>query len=199
MLHTSHGKPARSTESSGPIAELALSRERFLAFLQRQTGDRVLAEEILQSGFARALERANSLRDAESAPAWFYRLLRNAVVDHHRRSGAESRALEALAAEPQPPPEQPDARLLSDVCGCLIPLVSSLPESYAEVLREVDLGDASPASFARAHGITRNTATVRLHRARQALLERTRACCGTAPGATCGCGGFDDSRCYPDH
>ena len=175
---------------SRPVVDLVQSRERFLGFLRRQIGDEEVAEEILQLGFARALEREEWLRQAESAPAWFYRLLRNAVVDHYRQHRAESRALELLSSEPLSLPEQPDSRLLADVCGCLLPLLDSLPAAYGDILRAVDLEDGSPAEYARAHGLTRNNATVRLHRARQALLERARTCCGTDPSHGCGCGGF---------
>lgn len=195
MTQSQQTTPSPSCSNSpGPVAELALSRERFLGFLRRQTGDDALAEEILHMGFARALEREESLRDGDSAPAWFYRLLRNAVVDHYRRNSAEHRALEVLRAEPLPPPEQPDAGMLADVCGCLIPLLDSLPEKHSEVLRAVDIGDSSPKEFARAHGISRNNAAVRLHRARQALLEQVRACCGQEADASCGCGGFAELR-----
>ncbi len=178
--------PSPHPVAVGPVAELALSRERFLGFLFRQTGDYALAEEILHNGFARALQAEESLRDEESAPAWFYRLLRNAVVDHHRRIDAEERALRALHREPVAPPEQPDAHILADVCNCLVPLLDSLPESYAEILREVDLKDCSPKEYAEAHGISRNNATVRLHRARQALRERASACCGANCDGHCG-------------
>jgi RNA polymerase sigma factor (sigma-70 family) len=176
-----------SATCDSPVAELAQSRERFLAFLRRQTGDDALAEEILHTGFARALEREDSLRQADSAPAWFYRLLRNAVIDHYRRHGAEHRALEALSAEPQPLPERPDSRLLSDVCSCMLPLVDGLAPAYANVLRAIDVEGATPTEYAAANGLTRNNATVRLHRARQALLNQARACCGPNVGTRCSC------------
>ena len=47
---------------------------------------RETAEDILQEAFGRALTRVDTLRDDESAVAWFYRLLRNAVIDHYRRT-----------------------------------------------------------------------------------------------------------------
>src|SRR5687767_3163928 len=59
---------------------LLTSRRTFLAFLQKRTGSREDAEEILQSAFARALEKGGGLRRDESVVAWFYRLLRNSLV-----------------------------------------------------------------------------------------------------------------------
>jgi RNA polymerase sigma-70 factor (ECF subfamily) len=68
-------------------------------------GSREAAEDILQEAFVRGMGRADALREDESAVAWFYRLLRNAVVDHYRRRGAEERALARFAAEPLTIPE----------------------------------------------------------------------------------------------
>lgn len=50
--------------------------------------------------------------------AWFYRALRNAVVDDYRRNGARSRALAAFAEEVEAS-EAPDAELASVVCQCV--------------------------------------------------------------------------------
>src|SRR5687768_981204 len=52
----------------------------FLKFLEPRVASRTVAEELLQNAFVRALERGGSIRDEESAVAWFYRLLRNALV-----------------------------------------------------------------------------------------------------------------------
>jgi arsenate reductase len=47
---------------------------------------------VLQEAFARSLDKV-PLGSEESAVAWFYRVLRNAVLDHYRRAGASDRAL----------------------------------------------------------------------------------------------------------
>ena len=66
------------------LAALVANRARFLAFLERRVGRRDVAEEILQDAFVRGLARGRTLREDESAIAWFYRLLRNAIVDRAR-------------------------------------------------------------------------------------------------------------------
>ena len=53
---------------------------RFLGFLERRVGSRDEAEDILQEAFVRSIGRTDSLRSPESATAWFYRVLRNALV-----------------------------------------------------------------------------------------------------------------------
>src|ERR1700759_199000 len=84
------------------VARLVAAHREFLAFLEARLPNRATAEEVLQAAFARTLERGGGIRDAESAVAWFYRLLRNALTAHYRHRGAEARALERHAQETLP-------------------------------------------------------------------------------------------------
>lgn len=152
---------------------------RFLAFLKGRVGDRDVAEEILQQAFVKSIDRGGALKDEESAVAWFYRLLRNAMTDHFRRRGAESRALSAVAAEPDAFGGAADEELMRTVCGCVRALVATLKPEYARAVERVDLDEISVQSYAAESGITTNNAGVRLHRAREALRRQVEKCCGT--------------------
>lgn len=167
-------------------------RRAFLTFLERQVGDRDLAEEILQDSLAKAVERLDSLRDQDAAVAWFYRLLRNAVVDHSRRTGAAERTLERYARQLEALTE-PDEQHRDQVCGCLRALVDTLKPEYAVALHQVDLGGRPLEAFAREAGITPNNAGVRVHRARKALRREVLAFC-----RLCAEHGCRDCTCRPD-
>lgn len=158
------------------------SRGRFLAFLLQRVGDRAAAEEILQEAFVRGIERGGSLRSEESAVAWFYRLLRNALADHQRRQGI---ARQTIQPHPTEPEADPDVELGRVVCACIHDLIPTLKPEYAEAVRQVDLGGASVTEYARVAGITANNASVRLHRARTALHERLIQSCGTCTEHGC--------------
>jgi RNA polymerase sigma-70 factor (ECF subfamily) len=175
------------------VARLAQSHRQFLSFLERRVGSRAAAEDILQEAFVRGLRRADTLRDQESAVAWFYRLLRNAITDHDRRRGAEQRALARAATEPAPD-RIPEDELTEAVCQCVRSLVDTLKPEYAHALRRLDLEGASAAEFAREAGITANNAHVRAHRARLALRRQVEKSCGTC--ATHGC---FDCQCRREH
>src|SRR5881398_81596 len=60
------------------LTTLAERRRDFLSFLERRVGHREVAEDVLQEAFARSLDKV-PLGSEESAVAWFYRVLRNAV------------------------------------------------------------------------------------------------------------------------
>lgn len=164
---------------------------RFLSFLERRVGSRDEAEDILQDAFVRSVDRAGSLRDAESATAWFYRVLRNAVIDHYRREGTRSRAVERLAAEAEEPPG-PDEELERVACACVTAMVDTLKPEYGTAIRRVDLEGQTVRGFAEEAGITPTNAGVRLHRAREALRRQLARSCGTCLEhgcLDCTCGG----------
>jgi RNA polymerase sigma factor (sigma-70 family) len=165
---------------------LVENHARFLAFLERRVESREVAEDILQDAFVRSLDGASGLRDQESVTAWFYRLLRNALVDHYRRRGAETRALARVAADTAEDVAAPaDEELLRTVCGCVIGLLSTLKPDYATALQRVDLDGVAVQAFAAEAGITPANASVRLHRAREALRKQLVRSCGTCTKHEC--------------
>lgn len=159
-------------------------RRQFLGFLERRLGDRAAAEDILQSAYLRALESWGQLRQNESAVAWFYRILRNALIDHHRRRTSENAVLDRWARE-FGNEAAADVLLKETACECIAGALDALPDAYATLLREVDLAEGSLVAYAAAHAVTPGNAAVRAHRARAALRKQLIRCCGTC--ATHGC------------
>jgi RNA polymerase sigma-70 factor (ECF subfamily) len=167
------------------VAKLLANHRRFLDFLTARVGKREDAEEILQDAFVRGLQKAGEIRDEESAVAWFYRLLRNSVIDHYRHTAAGRKALEAQARETPEVDPGFDADLERTVCECVNDLVPLLKPEYADLIRRVDLGGANVTSVADEIGISAGNARVRLHRARAALRDELEKSCRTC--ATHGC------------
>ncbi|MEO6711047.1 MAG: RNA polymerase sigma factor [Planctomycetota bacterium] len=165
------------------VAVLVDNHRRFQAFLQKRLGDRVLAEDMLQAAFARGLARIPDALSSETAVAWFFRILRNALVDHYRRAASGPRRLGEFEVELADLAEDPQA--VQEVCRCILQLAETLKPEYAAALRLVDVGGASVQEFAREAGITPNNASVRLFRAREALLKRLQATCRTCAEHGC--------------
>jgi RNA polymerase sigma-70 factor (ECF subfamily) len=177
--------------SPGAIQRLVESHRQFLSFVERRVESRAVAEDILQSAFVRGLERGAEVRDEESAVAWFYRVLRNAVVDHYRHRASTERALEGWGREfiAQTTPE---AELQQDICQCISALMETLKPEYQQALRIVDLDEGSLNDLAQRSGITSGNAAVRVHRAREALRKQVRTACGS-----CAEHGCLDCQCKP--
>lgn len=171
------------------VAILVDNHRAFLRYLERWVGDRAAAEDLLQDAFVRNLDRVTSA-PGEGLVPWFYRVLRNAAIDRHRRRGAEDRAVAALArelADAEVPP--PDLRL--EICACIGRLARGLKPEYAQALQAVDIDDLPVKAFAHASGLTPSNAGVRLFRARDALRRQVTASCGTCAEhgcVDCSCG-----------
>jgi RNA polymerase sigma-70 factor (ECF subfamily) len=175
---------------SGEVLERLLGqRERFLAFLQRRVEGREVAEDILQAAFVRGIEHGGELRTEESAVAWFYRMLRNAVVDHYRRKATQDRVAEQWVRELKTE-TKPDAMIQDVACGCVKEVLVELKPEYREAIQVVDLENRSLRDLAASAGIAENTAGVRVHRAREALRKAVKITCGT-----CAEHGCVDCRC----
>jgi RNA polymerase sigma factor (sigma-70 family) len=162
---------------------LVENHRAFLRFLERRVQSRETAEDILQDAFGRAVTHVSTLRNDESAVAWFYRLLRNAVIDHYRRQAVAGSALERFAAELDervPPPEVTD-----EVCACVSRLAATLSPAYADALTEIDVRGLAVKDYAAKHGLTASNAGVRVFRARQALRAQVMASCGTCADHGC--------------
>lgn len=172
----------RESEPSTPlspeaIAQLVNGHREFLAFLERRVESRAVAEDILQTAFARGLERGAGVQD-EKVVAWFYRVLRNAVIDHYRQRSTAERVTEAWARE-FPDVQEPEADLRQEICQCVSSLLDTLKPEYREALQIVDLEEGKLKDLAQRSGITSENAAVRVHRARAALRRRIEQACGT--------------------
>lgn len=183
-----HEAPSTPPET---IERLVANHRAFLDFLTRRVGDRVVAEDILQEAFARGISRVDQLRDDESIVAWFYRTLRHAVIDHHRRKASRSRTLDAFARELEAS-EAPTLELRDVACRCVSELATNLDPSYADALRRIEVEGTPVKDYAASLGITPNNAAVRVFRARKALRKEVERSCGTCAEhgcLDCTCGG----------
>lgn len=179
-------EPGDSAQSVAPqvLDALVAEHRRFLAFLESRVESRDVAEDILQASFGKAVEKGADIHDEDSAVAWFYRVLRNAVADHFRERAARDDAWEATARE-LGAESSLDEELQGQVCACFEGLIPTLKREHAEILRAVDLQQRRIVDVARELGITANHAGVRLHRARRALRTRLEQLCSTCAEHGC--------------
>ena len=173
-------------EESAPVADIAATlvanHRDFLAFVEKRVGNRALAEEILQDAFVRSIDKLDTVRD--TAIGWFYRVLRNAIIDHHRRSAAAQRRNDAYARDDELAAGD-DEELQRVVCACVAQLAGTLKPEYAAALKRVEVDGVSVKDYADEAGISANNAGVRVFRAREALRKQVARSCGTC--ATHGC------------
>ena len=123
-------------DTTPEIAAIFVENHRaLLAALERRVGSRAVAEDLLQDAFVRS---AGKLRadDEGSVIAWFYRTVKNAAVDYHRRRKTANKALESFAAESETAVPS-DTELHAAVCQCVSRLADTLKPEYAEALKRI--------------------------------------------------------------
>ena len=162
-------------------ADLLKRRAQFKAFLVSRLGNEADAEDVLQNGLMKALARADEVRDETKLVAWFYQVLRHAMIDHirSRKSAVE---LERRWTEDMAALEPEDQR---EICRCFESLIDGLKPRNAALLRLVELEGQSVSAAAGSIGISANNASVGLHRARAELRGKLEELCGDCAVKEC--------------
>jgi len=172
-----------------PILDLSARREQFRAFLVNRVGNEADADDILQNGLLKAMHASETLHDQEKLVAWFYRLLRNSIIDHVRARNASSLRDEAWQQQLDLTGNEPASAV---VCLCYKGLLPKLSERESALLQRVELNDESVATVAADMGVSANAASIALHRARTKLRAHLVEFCGS-----CSSSGCRDCQCQP--
>ena len=175
---------AMSAPSPELIKTLVKNYRQFQAFLESRLGNALDAEDILQAAFVKTIDKGDTIRDGETVVAWFYRLLRNALIDHYRHRNAEHKALTRVAGM-SVDTDRPEPAVERAICQCVHGLLPTINPEYAAMLRRVDLDGAGIADVAVENGMTPNNVRVKLHRARTALRKKLELCCGACAKHGC--------------
>ena len=161
---------------------LLAHRGEFVDFVAARVDGRAAAEDLVQEALARALDSVNELRSGDAVLGWFYRILRNAIIDGYRRRSSSVRGLERLASEATVV-EESESR--QNVCQCVSHLAQDLKPEYAEALHRVEVEGTPVKTLAEELGITANNAAVRVFRARESLRKKVMATCRACAEAGC--------------
>ena len=177
-----HPPPSGSPARHERIDELVDNHREFLRYVERRVGNRAIAEEIVQEAFVRSLDRGEEVQD--TLIGWFYRVLRNAVVDHQRRQSVANRRLAEFAAELEARTEAGE-ELANVACACITRLASSLKPEYADAQRRIENEGGSVKDYGQSVGISPSNAGVRIFRAREALRKQIARSCATCAEHGC--------------
>jgi RNA polymerase sigma-70 factor (ECF subfamily) len=171
------------------VDTLMAQRSRFRAFVVSRLGNEADADDVLQNGLVRALERVGDVRDDQKLTTWFYQLLRNAMIDHLRGRTAGAQREESWMLQESVSADSEGQRA---VCACYEALLPKLKARDGELLRRVELNNEPVAAVAADLGMTANNASVILHRARKELRRLLEQFCGN-----CATGACLDCDCEP--
>jgi RNA polymerase sigma-70 factor (ECF subfamily) len=140
-------------------------------FIRSRIRDHAATEDILQEVFVKIHRKLPTLRTSERLEAWVWRITRNAISDHFRRSRPSEPLRENVAAASGPPPEAPD------LGPCVRRFVGELAPPYREALVLTEWKHLTQEQMAQQLGLSLSGAKSRVQRARAQLKELLLDCC----------------------
>lgn len=143
-------------------------------FVRQRVRNDADAADVLQETFLRIHHGIEDLRDADRLVAWVYRIARNAISDHFR---ATSRNLPAASSAVAESGDESSVNLNHAVGEWLSSMIATLPETYQEAVRLVEVHGMSQQEVARQLGISLSGTKSRVQRGRQILRATLLACC----------------------
>lgn len=168
----------RTTDLATIWAEVGTSIERFV---RRRISDPHQAEDVVAEVMMRIHQHIGTVNDRERVTAWVFRIARNAITDHYRRT---SRRHEVLTADIDASTDaSADAWLddqqatLSELAACIRPLVDALPDDFRRALELTDLAGHTQAEAAEIEGISLSGMKSRVQRGRRQFAALVAQCC----------------------
>ena len=167
--------------TSSGLSLLLEHRARLLSFVRSRVANRETAEDVLQTVFARIAADPSVVPSTHALP-WVYRVLRNAITDHHRRRTVEAKRQAAWDADPT---TTPAVEVGGRLCRCTLRALASLKPEYQRIIEQVEIHGRPVVEVALEAGLSTTNAYVRLHRARRQLAERLRGICRSCADQAC--------------
>lgn len=164
---------------AGEVARLGELFERhhgpLFGFLVRLTGDRTVAEDLVQLVFYRMLKYRHTYRDEGKFSAWMYHLARKVAADHFRRHAnipapVDPADLGDVADEHSAHAGEQAAR--SDEIALMRSALADLPLDQREILILHRFQQLKHDEIARLLNLSVGATKVRVHRALSALRDR---------------------------
>lgn len=141
---------------------------RVYALCLRMTGDHGLAEDCAQETFVKAWRKLKSFRGDSALTTWLHRIAVNEVLSLQRRSGRESRYLEAVGSEALATSTPGGAGEAMDIEAAIL----RLPEGARNVFVLCGIHGYEHKEAAAFLGVAPGTCKAQLHRARRLLKLR---------------------------
>lgn len=159
-MHTGPPSPLRS---AALLSAWHAHEGELRAWLRRATDDPVVAEDLLQDLFLKAVRQGERFEQVHNPRAWLFTAARNLRIDRLRLRKDEVGLPPTLAS-----PDE-EAVPVDSLVACLPRALAELDPADAEVLRCCDIEGLTQAEYARRQGLSLPGAKSRLQRARRRL------------------------------
>jgi RNA polymerase sigma-70 factor (ECF subfamily) len=168
----------RTTDVEEIWAEVGTELDRFV---RRHVADPHQADDVVADVLLRIHQHLGTVEDHERLTAWVFRIARNAITDHYRRTARRREDLDPgsdlVAADTTDGWLDDQGAVLSDLASCIRPLIEALPGDYRRALELTDLEGRTQAEAARIEGVSVSGMKSRVQRGRRLFTALVRTCC----------------------
>jgi RNA polymerase sigma-70 factor (ECF subfamily) len=137
----------------------------------RLARNEAIADDLVQDTIERALRFESSFVPGTNLRAWLHQILFSVFVTRCRRQRRERRALDALTTDPCAWPHRDSGPEMRSLTPRVEGALQDLPESFASVIRLVDIGELSYKDAAAVLDVPVGTVMSRLFRGRRLLAS----------------------------
>jgi RNA polymerase sigma-70 factor (ECF subfamily) len=141
------------------------------SFIRSRVRDHTAAEDILQDVFVKIHQKLPSLRLSERLDAWVWRIVRNAIADHYRRSRP------ALPLSDVDLPGSEAESDLPELNSCVRKFINQLQPAYRDALLLTEWEGLNQHEMGKRLGLSPSGAKSRVQRARNQLKTLLLDCC----------------------
>lgn len=169
--------PACKTADPGDVFWNEIA-ERLRFFIRSRVEDSHTADDLVQDVILKAQLNLNSA-PMNKLSAWMFQIAKNVIIDHYRsRKHRRSAQLEDDAAI-----EECETVIVSELSGCIRPMLARLPDASREALEQTDLGELTQTELAKVLGLSLPGVKSRVQRAREQLRTVLVSCCAPKTGS----------------
>jgi RNA polymerase sigma-70 factor (ECF subfamily) len=151
---------------------LPLLRPQLFARALRLSRCPARADDIVQETMLRALRFEKQYRAGTNLKAWVGQVLMSVFLTQCRRKKRERRALDGLTRDPCAWPKKDAPALMMSLSARPAQAMASLPESYRDAVRLVDIQGLTYRDAANQLSVPVGTIMSRLHRGRKLLAKQ---------------------------
>jgi RNA polymerase sigma-70 factor, ECF subfamily len=175
MTTSSRPRPNHKTQHAAVESELraylATHWSDLYSRALRLARNDVVAEDVLQDTFERALKFEKQYEPNSNLRAWLQRILLSVFITRCRRIRRERRAIELLTHDPCAWTQNEAPSPIQALSPSVEVALSKLPEPFRRAVQLIDLGDMSYRDAASRLGVPLGTVMSRLHRGRRMLAQ----------------------------
>lgn len=158
-------------------------------YINRKLKDPMLAEDLLQDTFIKAIAQGKGFCEIEQPRAWLFRVAHNNMVDFLRRN-PQLVELEEYHGEPAQ-----EVQAVASLSNCLPKAVLRLAPEDQDAINLCDLDGMTQAEFAKLKGLSLPGAKSRVQRARKRLKLELGELCGVRYDESGNICCYDDRTC----